>query len=117
MNIQRMVVPFAALTVLFGSALASAHVSQCEKREGVEKLRCERHEKMYAKCGPLKGTEHHVCDREFLLANPLVCKPLTGKAAETCEAEVKAFKTCEPKQGREFAICVRDAVGSSPMGH
>jgi hypothetical protein len=96
---------------------AFAHVGDCGKREGVEKLRCERHEQMYKKCGPLKGDAHHVCDREFLLANPLNCKPLSGKAAETCEAEVKAFKTCEPKPGREFAMCVKDTVGSSPMGH
>lgn len=106
-----------AAALVTASSVGFAHVTNCEKREGVEKLRCERHEKMYAKCGPLKGAEHHACDREFLLANPLVCKPLSGKAAEVCEAEVKAFKTCEPKQGREFAMCVRDAVGSSPMGH
>jgi hypothetical protein len=106
-----------SMTLMSASSALLAHVSNCEKREGVEKLRCERHEKMFAKCGPLKGAEHHACDREFLLANPLVCKPLAGKAAEVCEAEVKAFKTCEPKQGREFAMCVRDAVGSSPMGH
>lgn len=107
----------AAAALVTASSVGLAHVSNCGKREGVEKLRCERHEKMYAKCGPLKGAEHHACDREFLLANPLVCKPLSGKPAEVCEAEVKAFKTCEPKQGREFAMCVRDAVGSSPMGH
>lgn len=117
MTIKSFISSVFAAILLTTSGAAFSHVSNCEKRDGVEKLRCERHEKMYAKCGPLKGAEHHACDREFLLANPLVCKPLSGKAAEVCEAEVKAFKTCEPKQGREFAMCVRDAVGSSPMGH
>lgn len=115
--IKNLISMLFAAALLAASSVGLAHVSNCEKREGVEKLRCERHEKMYAKCGPLKGAEHHACDREFLLANPLVCKPLSGKAAEVCEAEVKAFKACEPKQGREFAMCVRNAVGSSPMGH
>jgi len=82
------------------SAFAQSHVGDCSKKEGVEKARCERHEKMAEKCGPLKGEAHFVCDREFL-----------------CEAEVKAFKTCEPKQSREFMKCVKETIGISPMGH
>ncbi|MCA3053771.1 MAG: hypothetical protein ING54_12120 [Rhodocyclaceae bacterium] len=99
------------------SAFAQSHVGDCSKKEGVEKARCERHEKMAEKCGPLKGEVHFVCDREFLLANPLSCKLFTGKAGAECEAEVKAFKTCEPKQSREFMKCVRETTGISPMGH
>jgi len=83
------------------SAFAQSHVGDCSKKEGVEKARCERHEKMAEKCGPLKGEAHFVCDREFLLG----------------EAEVKAFKTCEPKQSREFMKCVKETIGISPMGH
>lgn len=96
------------------------HVGDCSKKEGVEKLRCERHTKMAEKCGPIKGEAHFVCDREFLLANPLVCKSLVGndaKQSEACEAELKAFKTCEPKTGREFIKCVKQTTGQSPMGH
>jgi hypothetical protein len=110
------------ITILFVSlatmnAFAQSHVGDCAKRDGVEKARCERHEKMAEKCGPLKGEAHFVCDREFLLANPLSCKPFTGKAGLECEAEVKAFKTCEPKQSREFMRCVKETTGVSPMGH
>lgn len=94
-----------------------AHVGDCAKKEGTEKLRCERHTKMAEKCGPLKGEAHFVCDREFLLANPLTCKTLTGKFATSCEAELNAFKTCEPKQSREFMKCVKETTGESPMGH
>jgi hypothetical protein len=89
----------------------------CTGKEGVAKARCERHDKMFAKCGPIKGEAHHACDREFLIANPLDCKALSGKAKQMCETEVKAFKTCEPQLGREFAKCVKAATGESPMGH
>jgi hypothetical protein len=97
----------AALTAVLSMANASpvhaqGHVGDCSKKEGVEKARCERHQKMAEKCGALKGEAHHVCDREFLLANPLDCKAQSGKSAAACEAEVKAFKTCEPKAGVEF---------------
>lgn len=96
---------------------AQSHVGDCTKKDGVEKARCERHEKMAEKCGAIKGPAHHVCDRDFLLANPLVCKPLAGKSAAACDAEVKAFKTCEGKAGSEFMKCVKEVTGESPMGH
>ena len=99
------------------SAFAQSHVGDCTKKDAVEKARCERHEKMAEKCGPLKGEAHFVCDREFLLANPLSCKPFTVKAGAEGEAELKAFQTCEPKQSREFMKCVKETTGISPMGH
>ena len=95
---------------------ARAHEFECGKEAGIQKLRCERHEKMYAKCGAIKGEAHFVCDREFLLAHPLQCTGLEPADAKCCEAELAAFKTCEPKAGREFLVCVRDAMKASPMG-
>ncbi len=106
----------AALFALLSSG-ASAHVSGCDKKEDIEKLRCERHIKMAEKCGPLKGGAHFACDREFLLANPLDCTRLADKAADSCVAETKAFKTCEANQGREFMKCVATTTSESPMGH
>jgi hypothetical protein len=94
-----------------------AHTNDCAKKDGMEKLRCERHVEMAKKCGPLKGEAHFVCDREFLLANPISCKPLADKTLAACEAEQKAFKTCEPKTSREFMKCVKTTTGESPMGH
>jgi hypothetical protein len=99
---------------LFG---VNAHVSGCDKKEGIEKSRCERHVKMAEKCGPLKGDAHFACDREFLIANPLDCTKLADKAADSCVAETKAFKTCEANQGREFMKCVATSTKESPMGH
>ena len=96
---------------------AESHVGSCVKKDGVERARCERHEKMAEKCGLIKGEAHFACDREFLIANPLDCKKQSGKAAEACEAEIAAFKTCEPKAGREFMRCVKSTAGESPMGH
>lgn len=96
---------------------AAAHVGSCDEKTGVEKARCERHQKMFDKCGVLKGEEHFKCDREFLLANPLDCTKQTGEEKAKCEKEVAAFKTCEAQQGREFMRCVRKEAGSSPMGH
>lgn len=95
---------------------AHAHPVQCDKAAGIDKQRCERHEKMAAQCGPLKGEAHHDCDRSFLLANPLACSALQGAEAQRCEAEKAAFKTCEPKAGRAFIVCVRDTAKESPLG-
>jgi hypothetical protein len=95
---------------------AAAHEFKCAEKIGIDRARCERHEKMFAKCGPLKGEAHFVCDREFLLANPLQCTALAGDDVKRCEAEVAAFKVCEPKSGREFMRCVRDEIKASPMG-
>jgi hypothetical protein len=106
-----------ALCLMLLPTAAVAHTSDCANKTGTEKARCERHEFMYKKCGPLKGDAHFACDREFLIAKPLDCKKQTGKEAEKCEAEVKAFKTCEPKAGREFMKCVKETTGESPMGH
>jgi hypothetical protein len=110
----------ARLSLVLALAAAPAfaqHSFDCARRAGVEKARCERHEAMFAKCGPLKGDEHHACDREFLLANPLRCERLEGGEAGKCEKEVAAFKTCQPQPGREFMRCVRQSTGESPMGH
>jgi hypothetical protein len=96
---------------------AQAHTVECGQRSGIDRARCERHQKMAAQCGPLKGEAHFACDREFLLANPLVCPALAGADVQRCEAEGAAFKTCEPKPGGEFMRCVRDEIKASPMGH
>jgi hypothetical protein len=72
---------------------------------------------MAEKCGLLKGAAHHACEREFLLANPLVCSLLKETPRLACEAEAKAFKTCELKQGSDFITCVKQATGASPVGH
>jgi hypothetical protein len=105
------------LFAMIPPCFAQSHVADCGKKEGADRLRCERHEKMAEKCGAMKRPAHHVCDREFLLANPLNCKSLNGNAVTSCEAEVKAFKTCEAKLGNDFPKCVKDATGESPMGH
>ncbi len=111
-------IEFFALIVLFLlSTPALAHTSDCIKRDGMEKLRCERHVEMAKKCGPIKGEVHFVCDREFLLANPISCKPLADKVLASCEAEQKAFKSCEPKMSRDFMKCVKETTSESPMGH
>ncbi len=107
----------AICVMLCASFAAFGHVGPCAKKPGVEQLRCERHMHMAEKCGPLKGDAHFACDRAFLLANPLVCHSLSGKAADACAAEVRAFRTCEPQPGREFMKCVKDATGESPMGN
>jgi hypothetical protein len=106
-----------ACVMLSPVVCAAGHVGDCDAKEGVDKLRCERHMKMAEKCGPLKGDAHFACDREFLLANPLGCNGLKDKAVEACNREVNAFKTCQPNVGREFMICVEKTGGQSPMGH
>lgn len=113
----------AGITIAQAEETATAkkdqHVSSCDKNkaESINKSRCERHEKIAEKCGPLKGDAHFACDREYLLANPLLCKTMNGKDGDSCKAEVAAFKSCEANQGREFMKCVYKATGESPMGH
>lgn len=113
--------PPAALLCLLAAALAvpalAQHEFDCAKRAGVEKARCQRHEAMFAKCGPLKGDAHHACDRDFLIAHPLRCDGFAGDEAAKCAKEVAAFRTCEPQPGRDFMRCVRQSTGESPMGH
>ncbi|MBK8323236.1 MAG: hypothetical protein IPL06_10990 [Betaproteobacteria bacterium] len=109
--------PLALLIAALAAPAFGQHAFDCAKRAGVEKARCERHESMFAKCGPLKGDEHHACDRDYLLANPLKCDRQSGEEAAKCEKEVAAFKTCRPQPGREFMRCVRQSTGESPMGH
>lgn len=104
----------AALAVAGLPALA--HTSDCKDRSGLDLARCERHLKMYAKCGPLAGEAHYACDREFLMANPIDCAPLEGAGRSQCEAEGKALRDCAPKQGSQFIRCVRDEAKASPMG-
>jgi hypothetical protein len=111
---------FLGIAICFTSihVLAADHVGECTKREGIERARCERHIKMAEKCGSLKGEAHFTCDREFLVANPLVCEQQgDARSQSACAAEVKAFKTCEPKLGVEFMKCVKATTGQSPMGH
>ena len=110
-------IAFALLFFSLQATLSTAHVGGCDEKIGVEKARCERHQKMFDKCGVLKGEEHFKCDREFLLANPLDCSKQAGDEKGKCEKEVAAFKTCESNPGMAFMRCVRKEAGSSPMGH
>ena len=92
-----------------------AHEVKCTNLDGIKLARCERHQKMAEKCGPIQGPAHYACDREYLIANALDCKKLSGKDAAQCVAEGKAFKTCEPQAGQEFMRCVRKETDASPM--
>lgn len=117
-------VPLRAATVAWLGVLpllplpAQAHELDCAKQTGLQLARCERHQKMFAKCSAVPGEAHFACDREFLLSNPLQCKALALPADEArrCDAELAAFKTCEPRPGREFMRCVRDTTKESPNG-
>jgi hypothetical protein len=112
------VIVFVSIVSLIWFAIplpAGAHTIDCTGRAGIDLARCERHQKMAAKCGPIKGEAHFACDREFLLSNPLDCKALAGDAVQRCKAEVVAFRSCEPKPGRDFMRCVRDTMQASPM--
>jgi hypothetical protein len=112
--------PICAAALAFALAAlpaAAQHRFDCAARAGLDKARCERHETMFAKCGPLKGDDHHACDREFLLANPLACERQQGAEAARCAKEIAAFKTCQPQPGIEFKRCVSQSTGESPMGH
>ena len=93
-----------------------AHTIDCSGRAGIELARCERHQKMAALCGPVKGDAHYACDREFLLANPLACDTLSGDDAKRCTAESAALKACEAQQGRDFMRCAGDRIKASPLG-
>src|SRR5262245_14718918 len=108
LSVLAAITPLATLPV-------QAHTIECSGRSGIELARCERHQKMAAQCGPVKGEAHYACDREFLLANPLACQALAGDDVRRCEAESAAFKTCQPQQGRDFMRCVRDEIKASPM--
>jgi hypothetical protein len=110
----------ALMAVVSLSSIAvpvQAHSVDCTGKAGIDLARCERHQKMAEKCGPIKGDAHFACDREFLLAHPLQCGALNGADIQRCTAELNAFKTCEPRQGREFMRCVRAETQVSPMGH
>lgn len=113
----RMALKIVGFVLAMASGAAFAHVGGCGDKDGVEKLRCERHLKIFDKCGVLKGDEHFQCDRDFLVKNPLDCSSLKGDEKAKCEKEVAAFKTCETNQGREFMRCVQKNSGASPMGH
>ena len=104
----------AILITLFATS-SPAHEVKCDNMDGIKLARCERHQKMAAKCGPLKGGEHYACDREYLIANPLDCKKMSGKEGAQCEAEAKSFKTCTPQAGKEFLVCVRKEIDAMPM--
>ena len=106
----------AAVLALPAAGPALAHSMACGKAAGIDRLRCERHEKMAAHCGALAGELHHACDREFLIANPLDCRGLPSAEGVRCEAERAAFKACDAKAGREFVVCVRQTTNDSPLG-
>lgn len=91
-----------------------SHSVDCTGRSGIELARCERHQKMAAKCGPIQGEAHFACDREFLIGNPLNCKALAGDDARQCGVDLDAVKACQPRQGQEFMRCVRDATLATP---
>lgn len=57
-----------------------------------------------AALGAIEGDTHFVCDREFLLANPLQCSAL-GDDSQRCAAERAMFRRC---------LC--DEIKASPMG-
>lgn len=113
----RLSFPILLLSLLAAAAPAAAHEMDCSQRTGIDRARCERHQRMFERCSPVKGEEHFACDREFLLAHPLDCSALQGDDAKRCAAEVAAFKTCEPQAGRAFMRCVRETIKASPMGH
>ncbi len=106
----------ALLAWLATAAPAMAHTVDCSGRAGLDLARCERHQKMAAKCGPLQGDAHAACDRDFLIANPLDCSARQGDELKRCTAEAAAFKTCGAKQGHAFMACVADTMKASPMG-
>lgn len=114
---ERLLVFIAVVTLIWLAIPlpAAAHKVDCAGRTGNDLARCERHQAMAAKCGPIQGEAHFVCNREFLLAHPLRCEALTGDDTKRCEAERAAFKTCEPQGGRAFLVCVRDTTMASPM--
>lgn len=113
----RLSLPALLLAMLAAAPAAQAHEMDCSQRTGIDRARCERHQRMFERCSPVKGEEHFVCDRELLLAHPLDCGALQGDDAKRCAAEIAAFKACEPQAGRAFMRCVRDTIKASPMGH
>jgi len=111
-------IALSALLLSLSFALpATAHVGSCDEKEGVEKARCERHQKMFDKCGILKGDEHHRCDSDFLRVNLLDCGKFKDAEKAKCDKELTAFKTCDAQHGMEYKRCLRKEAGSSPMGH
>lgn len=106
----------SAASLLWLMSPAQAHTIDCSGRSGIELARCERHQKMAAQCGPIKGDAHFACDREFLLANPLQCNALGDDDAKRCAAESAAFKACEAQQGRDFMRCAGERIKASPLG-
>jgi hypothetical protein len=113
--------PIELILIAFVIALVAytvplqAHEVKCQNMDGIKLARCERHQKLAEKCGQIQGPAHYACDREYLIANALDCKKLTGKDAAQCAAEARAFKACEPQTGQEFMLCVRKEIDASPM--
>ena len=104
-----------ALLLLPAAAAAQrSHGDDCTKLEGVKKARCERHERMFDKCGPIKGEAHFDCDRDFLIANPLDCVPLKGADRTACIAEREALVVCRGQGGRAFFECARERLRADP---
>ena len=90
------------------------HIPDCNTLEGLKRARCERHTRMYDQCHHIKGEAHHECDRQFLLANPLDCKPLAGRDAEGCAAEHDAVAACREQTGTAFFRCARERLRADP---
>lgn len=107
-----------AIAALFATAVpAQAHEVDCKGSTGIELARCERHAKVAGQCGKITGDAHFVCDRDYLIANPLDCKTLAGDEVQQCKAEIVAIENCKGKQaGREFMQCVRAEAKANPMG-
>jgi hypothetical protein len=106
----------AALLALLSASAAAYELKCSSEMRGIDRSRCERHERIFAKCGPIKSEGHFTCDRDYLVAHPLECKALIGEDVARCEAEVAAFKACEPRLGREFMRCVREEIKVVPTG-
>ncbi len=109
---------FALALIALGMLCAPlvAHEFNCAQLSGIDSARCERHEKMFAKCGPIKGEAHFACDRELLLSHSPQCSALAGANVQRCGAEVAALTVCEPRPGSEFIRCGGERIKASPVG-
>jgi hypothetical protein len=81
------VIAFIVVVALIWIAVpVQAHSVDCAGRGDIDQARFESHRKMAETCGPLTGEEHLACNRAFLIAQPLDCKPLSAEDAGRCAA-------------------------------
>jgi hypothetical protein len=115
---MRLLRPALVLAALVAAVPAAAqqhgHHADCKALDGLKKARCERHEKMFAKCHAIAGEAHHECDREFIVANPLDCPALQGDDLARCNAEREAVASCKDQVGRAFFSCVGATLRADP---